>query len=114
MPAIDGDFSVLFQLSPRQLTNQRVEHGAFGKIESIGIVDDGVAIQIELHFRRCDDHLVEHTVHRTGGFSDEERLIEHGAEHFVLVEPRNVERIVCRFIPFFLATNDVSAWLRDF
>ena len=58
--ALMVDASVRLQLHVRQLAQQSIEHGAFGQDEGIGIVDDGVAPVVELHFRGRNGHLLHH------------------------------------------------------
>ena len=51
------DASVRLHLHARQLTDECVEHGTFGQDEGVGVVDDGVALVVELYLRGGDGHL---------------------------------------------------------
>ena len=53
------DFAVLVQLYTRHLSDEGIEHRAFGHVEGIGIVYQCVAAIDHLHLRCRDDHLVQ-------------------------------------------------------
>ena len=53
------DLSVLIDFRSGQLLYKRVQHRAFGYLEGRGIVDEGIALVIELHFGGDYLHLVQ-------------------------------------------------------
>ena len=46
-------------------TQQFFEHRAILHLESVGVVDEGVLVEIELHFRGHHIHIVEHHIRHT-------------------------------------------------
>ena len=50
LSAVDVDFAVFLELSAGQLADKSVEHGAFGQVEGVGVVHDGVALVKHLDF----------------------------------------------------------------
>ena len=59
-PAVHGDHAVVLQLGPRQLFDERVEHGALRQLEGVGVVYDGVPLHHHLDFRGRHHGLPEH------------------------------------------------------
>ena len=57
--AVDIDITVVFELCPRHLTDQSVEHRAFRQVESRGVIHQCVATIGQLYFSACDDHAIE-------------------------------------------------------
>ena len=57
--AIVVDLSVLLQFHARHLLDEGIEHGAFSKLEGIGIVDQRVATIVEHHLRSRHLHLLQ-------------------------------------------------------
>ena len=55
--AVDKDASAILELYPRQLLNQGFERTALSQIESIGIIDQRVTTDDELHLCSFDHHL---------------------------------------------------------
>ena len=53
------DDTALFHRHARQFLDEFVEHRAFCQIEGIGIIDERVAIHVELQLRRLHHHLVQ-------------------------------------------------------
>ena len=58
--ALVVDAAVALQLNAWQLTDEGVEHGAFGQDEGIGIIDNGVALVVELHTGGRNRHFGQH------------------------------------------------------
>ena len=59
MLAIHHNVATIFQFYAWQLLDERVEHGAFGQLESISIVNECVAVDIELHLRGLHHYFVQ-------------------------------------------------------
>ena len=59
MLAIHHDVATAFQFHARQLLDKRVEHRAFGQLESVGIVNERVAVDVELHLRGLHHHFAQ-------------------------------------------------------
>ena len=57
------DFAIVVQFHPVHLTEQAIEHGAFGHIEGIGIIDEGVATVGNAHLCGLDHHFVQFSIH---------------------------------------------------
>ena len=58
-PSVHEYLALLVHRHTRQLADEVIQHTAVGQVERIGIVDERVAIHVELHLRCPDDHLVE-------------------------------------------------------
>ena len=59
MLAIHYNVATAFQFYARQLLDERIEHRAFGQLESISIVNERVAVDVELHLRCLHHYFVQ-------------------------------------------------------
>ena len=59
LAAIDKDFTGLIHRHTGELLNHFVQHGAFGQIECIGIIHDGITLVEHLYLSSCHCHIVK-------------------------------------------------------
>ena len=105
------DDAALLQRHARQFLDELVEHRAFCQIEGIGIIDERVAIHVELQLRRLHHHLVQLNLVAFRHPLQIDGL--DGTIAFPLVELLDVKRHIRRLIALGLNLDEVLARLHD-
>ena len=110
MLAVHFDVAATFQFNAWQLLDECVKHGAFGQLESIGIVNERIAVDVELYLRGLHHHLAQHHL---ALLLNVERLVHQVHGFLVSVETFHLKHLVCSLIAVLSHSQYITAGTFD-